>query len=114
MGLQIEFGEPGAEEYLREQEEAADLMFEPTEPLEKWQKWANLSRIEAVRADKAEVQRDTLLAALEAAPKPWRSGKPFSYWRWWWKVRHVALGRPKTDGWHWNKRQAAIDAVEGE
>ena len=33
----------------------------------------------------------TLHGALEAAPKPWASGKPFSYWRWWWKVRGAAL-----------------------
>ena len=33
----------------------------------------------------------TLHGALEAAPKPWVSGTPFSYWRWWWRVRRAAL-----------------------
>ena len=32
-----------------------------------------------------------LYGALEMAPKPWTSGKPFGYWRWWWKVRRPAL-----------------------
>ena len=50
----------------------SELMFELAEdrPLQQWQKWANLARLEAIRADKAEQECDTLLAALKSAPMP--------------------------------------------
>ena len=55
----------------------SDLMYEPTEdkPLQQWQKWANLARLEAIRADKAEAQRDTLLAALKEVVQPIRNAE---------------------------------------
>ena len=50
----------------------SELMFELAEdrPLQQWQKWANLARLEAIRADKAERERDTLLAACEVVALP--------------------------------------------
>ena len=79
----------------------SDLMFEPTGPLQQWQKWANLARLEAIRADKAEQECDTLLAALKAAPSPLTGDDS----------EDMCYGYGL---WFHDQRQAAIAAVEGE
>jgi len=88
----------------------SDLMYEPTEDksLEKWQKWANEARMESIRADKAERERDTLLAALKAAP-------PHEYVIDTDGISYVNYVDADIYVWWSNsQRQAAIAAVEGE
>ena len=88
----------------------SELVFELAEdrPLQQWQKWANLARLEAIRADKAERERDTLLAALKAAP-------PHEYVIDTDGISYVNYVDADIYVWWSNsQRQAAIKMVEGE
>ena len=89
MGLHIEFGEPGVEEYLKEVMDWNERYIEM-----------------AALANEFEQQNHTLLAALKAAPLiDWLDEIEGG-------ARVIDL--IEYDDWYHDQRQAAIAAVEGE